>query len=81
MKSLKNFKAELLACPTVHPQASGLEFARALIAARTQAGLTQGDVAERMSIALRVVAHIECGNGTPFKGTIQRYTEALGLRF
>ena len=49
MKSLKDVKAELLTNPAVRQaydaQTPEFELARELIAARTQAGLTQGDVA------------------------------------
>jgi hypothetical protein len=53
MKSMKKLKAELLANPAVRQaydaQAPEFELARELIAARTQAGLTHGDVAAIMS--------------------------------
>ncbi len=69
MNSLKNLKAELLANPAVRQaydeQAPEFELARELIAARTQAGLTQGDVAARMGTTLSVVARIESGSGMP----------------
>ncbi len=49
MKSLKDLKAELLANPVARKaydaQAPEFELARELIAARTQTGLTQADVA------------------------------------
>ncbi len=52
MRSLKDLKAELLANPAVRQaydaQAPQFELARELIAARTLAGLTQGEVAARM---------------------------------
>ena len=52
MKSMKKLKAELLANPAVRQaydaQAPEFELARELIAARTQVGLTQGDVAALM---------------------------------
>ena len=52
IKSMKKLKAELLANPAVRQaydaQAPEFELARELIAARTQAGLTQGDVAALM---------------------------------
>ena len=51
MKNLKDVKAKLLTNPTVRQsydaQAPEFELARELIAARTQAGLTQGEVAAR----------------------------------
>jgi hypothetical protein len=52
MKSMKKLKAELLANPAVRQaydaQTPEFELARELIAARTQAGHTQGDVAALM---------------------------------
>jgi DNA-binding transcriptional regulator YiaG len=52
MKTMKELKAELLANPAVRQaydaQAPEFELARELIAARTQVGLTQGDVAALM---------------------------------
>jgi DNA-binding transcriptional regulator YiaG len=52
MKTMKKLKAELLANPAVRQaydaQAPEFELARELIAARTQVGLTQGDVAALM---------------------------------
>ncbi len=68
MKSLKKLKAELLPNPAVRQaydaQAPEFELARELIAARTKAGLTQGDVAARMGTTQSVVARIESGRGT-----------------
>jgi predicted transcriptional regulator len=62
VKSLKDVKAELLANPAVRQaydaQAPEFELARELIAARTKAGLTQGDVAARMGTTQSVVARI-----------------------
>ena len=58
---MKNLKSELLVNPAVRQaydaQAPEFELARELIAARTQAGLIQGDVAAR----------IESSRGTPSK--------------
>ena len=56
------------------------ELARELIAARTQAGLTQGEVAARMGTTQSVVARIESGRGTPSMRTVQRFTSAVGAR-
>ena len=59
MKSLKNVKDKLLANPAVRQaydaQAPEFELARELIAARTHAGLTQGEVAARMGTTQSVV--------------------------
>ena len=69
VNNLNNVKAELLANPGVRlaydAQAPEFELARELIAARTQAGLTQGDVAARMGTTQSVVARIESDRGKP----------------
>jgi hypothetical protein len=61
-QSLKDLKAELLANPAVRQaydaQAPEFELARELIAARTLAGLTQGEVAARRGTTQRVVARL-----------------------
>jgi ribosome-binding protein aMBF1 (putative translation factor) len=84
MKSLKNVKTKLLANPAVRQaydaQAPEFELARELIAARTQAGLTQGEVAARMGTTQSVVARIESGRGTPSLRTVQRFASAVGAR-
>ena len=84
MKSLKDVKAELLANPAVRQayDAPAPEFAlaRELIAARTKAGLTQGDVAARMGTTQSVVARIESGRGTPSMQTVKRFANAVGAR-
>ena len=84
MKSLKEVKAQLLANPAVRQaydaQAPEFELARELIAARTQAGLTQGEVAARMGTTQSVVARIESGRGTPSMRTVQGFAIAVGAR-
>ncbi len=63
MKTLKTLKAQLLADPSIlaayDAQAEEFALARELIAARTQAGLTQSDVAERMGTTQSTVARLE----------------------
>jgi predicted transcriptional regulator len=84
LKNLKDLKAELLANPVGNQayvaQAPEFELARELIAARTKAGLTQGDVAARMGTTQSVVARIESGRGTPSIRTVQRFASAVGAR-
>jgi ribosome-binding protein aMBF1 (putative translation factor) len=84
VKNLKSVKAQLLANPAVREaydaQAPEFELARELIAARTQAGLTQGDVAARMGTTQSVVARIESGRGSPSMRTVQRFANAVGAR-
>ena len=84
MKSLKDVKAQLLANAAVRQaydaQAPEFELARELIAACTQAGLTQGEVAARMGATQSVVARIESGRGMPSMRTVQRFANAVGAR-
>jgi transcriptional regulator with XRE-family HTH domain len=84
MKSLKDVKAQLLAKPAVRQayDAQAPEFALALerIAARTQACLTQGEVAARMGTTQSVVARIESGRGTPSMRAVQRFASAVRAR-
>lgn len=56
----------------------------ALVHARTEAGLTQADVAERMGVKQPVVARIESSLGkkdhSPSLNTLRRYAEACGMK-
>lgn len=54
--------------------------ARELIRARTTAGTTQGEVAQRMGTKQTVVARLESGRAKPSTRTLERYTEATGRR-
>ena len=84
MKTLKTLKAQLLADPSTRAaydaQADEFAVARELIAARTQAGLTQADVAERMGTTQSTVARLEGGNAAPSLRSLQRYAHAVGCR-
>ncbi len=84
MKTLKTLKAELLAKPSIRAayaaQAEEFALARELIAARTQAGLTQADVAERMGTTQSTVARLEGGKAVPSMRSLQRYAQAVGCR-
>ena len=84
MKTLKTLKAQLLADPSTRAaydaQADEFAMARELIAARTQAGLTQADVAERMGTTQSTVARLEGGKAVPSMRSLQRYAQAVGCR-
>lgn len=62
------------------------EFAalRALLHARTQAGLTQAEVASRMGVSQPVLARIEASLGkqdhSPSLNTLRRYANACGMK-
>lgn len=84
MKTLKALRAELLADPETQTEydamANEFAMARELIAARSRAGLTQGEVAERMGTTQSVVARLESGRRAPSMRTVQRYAQAVGAR-
>jgi transcriptional regulator with XRE-family HTH domain len=52
----------------------------ALIEARTRAGLTQEQVAERMNTTQAVIARLESGGSKPSTRTLERFAEATGSR-
>lgn len=84
MKTLQALKTELLKHPDTRAEYEALadEFslARELIAARTSAGLTQADVAERMGTTQSAVARLEGGKAAPSLRSVQRYAQAVGRR-
>ncbi len=84
MKTLKSLKAELLADPDTRAEydtmADEFGMARELIAARSRAGLTQGEVAQRMGTTQSVVARLESGKRAPSMRSVQRYALAVGAR-
>lgn len=84
MKTLNALKAELLADTDTRTEydamADEFRMARELISARARAGLTQGEVAERMGTTQSVVARLESGRRAPSMRTVQRYAKALGCR-
>lgn len=52
----------------------------ALIEARSRAGLTQEQVAQRMNTTQAVIARLEGGGSKPSTRTLERYAEATGSR-
>lgn len=75
MKTLKTLQAQLLADPSIRAaydaQAEEFALARELIAARTQAGLTQADVAERMGTTQSTVARLEGGKAVGCRAVVR----------
>ena len=84
MKTLKELKTELLtdARTSAEYDAMADEFgmARELISARSRAGLTQSEVAQRMGTTQSVIARLEGGRRMPSIRTVQRYAQAVGAR-
>ena len=56
------------------------ELARALIEARSRAGLTQSQLAERMETTQSVIARLESGRVRPSTKTLDRFAAATGTR-
>lgn len=52
----------------------------ALIEARSRAGLTQEEVAERMKTTQAVVARLEGGGSMPSTRTLEKYAKATGSK-
>lgn len=56
------------------------ELAHAVIEARTHAGLTQEELAEKMDTSQSAIARLESGQGRPSTRTLERLAEATGTR-
>jgi transcriptional regulator with XRE-family HTH domain len=56
------------------------ELARVLIQARTRAGLTQMELAQRMKTSQSYVARIEGGKVRPSTDALERFAQATGTR-
>lgn len=84
MTDLAKLKARLLTNPEVRAeydvQAPEFDIAHELIAARTRAGLTQAELAERMHTTQSTIARLESGRTMPSMRTLARYAEATGSR-
>lgn len=67
-------------CTEYDAMANEFAMARELIAARSLAGLTQGEIAECMGTTQSVVARLASGRSAPSMRTVQRYAQAVGAR-
>ena len=54
--------------------------ASAMIAARSRAGLTQDQLAQRMKTTQSTIARLESGKALPSGKTLQRFADATGSR-
>ena len=84
MMKLNDLKADLLNRSDVRAEYEALaeEFsiAEALIRARSEADMTQTDVAEKMHTSQSYVAKLEGGRVSPSIKALQRYAAATGSR-
>ena len=80
MKSLKDVKAQLLQDPEVsaeyEKQQPEFAISRELISARVLAGMTQAELAQRMSTTQSTIARLESGRMMPSMRTFARYAQA-----
>ena len=54
--------------------------ATALIEARSEANVSQEEIAKRMHTSQPAIARLESGNGNPSVNTLRRYAAATGTR-
>ena len=84
MRSFEAYKRKALKKPGIRAEYEKLapEFAvaRTLIAARTEAKLTQGEVARRMGTSQSAVARMESGRTLPSTTSLVKYAEAVGRK-
>jgi predicted transcriptional regulator len=84
MSTLKQLKQKWIDDPEVRAAYEQLkpefEIARALIKARTEAGLTQEEVAKRMGTTQSVIARLESGRTFPSLKTLYRYARATNSK-
>jgi transcriptional regulator with XRE-family HTH domain len=86
MLTHKELKSRALARPDVKAEYDRLNEEFALfdkfLKARTKAGITQAEVAERIGTTQSAVARLESGGGkhSPSLATLQKYAHALGYR-
>ena len=84
--SLKRFRARALKRPGVRKAYDALEdefaFLDEVFRARSEAGLTQAEVADRVGTTQSAIARLESGarKHSPSIATLQRYARALGYR-
>lgn len=84
MTKFSDIKKRWLQNPEIRTEYDALEeefaLARELILARSRAGLSQAEVAQRMGTTQSTVARLEAGRAKPTLLTVERYAKATGSR-
>lgn len=84
MKTLTKLKQELIEDAEFKHEYEAVEeefqLIRALIDMRDKSGLTQTEIAERMSTNKSNISRLEKGNGNPSWKTLQDYAHACGFK-
>lgn len=82
MTRIKDLHAEWMEDSTYRREYDSLEdefsLVRALIEARTRAGLTQEQLADRMETTQSTIARLESGKALPSGRTLARFAKATG---
>ncbi|CDQ10169.1 Transcriptional regulator, XRE family [Acidithiobacillus ferrivorans] len=84
MTLISELKEQWMKSPTFKAEYDALEdefsLARELIKARTRAGLSQAELAQRMGTTQSAIARLESGKAPPSMRTIARIAAATGTR-
>ena len=84
MNTTNQLKSQWLKNPKVKhaydEMAPEFAVAKALIATRVEAGLTQAEVAKRMGTTQSVIARLEAGHSLPSMKSLYRYAQATGTK-
>ncbi len=84
MKKISDLHKTWMKDPEYRKEYDALEeefaVASAMIAARTRAGLTQDELAERMNTRQSTIARLESGKSMPSGKTMKKFAEATGSR-
>lgn len=84
MSTLAELKERFLKDPEVRAayEEADADYAvlEAMIRARTEAGLTQAEVAERAGTTQSAIARLEGGRVSPSVATLQKYAKAVGKK-
>lgn len=84
MSKIKDLHKKWLRDPEYRHEYEALDdefaLASAMIEARTRAGLTQEELAEKMETSQSAIARIESGRSIPSGNTLKRFARATGTR-
>lgn len=84
MTRISDLKKQLMTSPEFEAEykKADAEFAviEALIAARTNASLSQAELAARLGTTQSAIARLESGRVSPSLSTLRRYADATGTR-
>ena len=84
MSDFREFRQELLNDPEVRREYDALEpefdIIRAMIQARKQQNMTQGELSRRTGITQADISRIENGTRNPSLNMLKRLAEGLGMR-